>query len=176
MKFDPNDISEEATLTIKQKSQTSFYPTLRYHKTRVAFFKEDATYDVLDVLLTPTATTTLKYKGSNLYKAVLVNVDYWSHFQYFIDPVSLKFFKNNLNKIDSSLTRMIIWHDINEQVRTASSRVNIRVADFVAFFKQHICTENDDQILKFEYSFAKEAVNNYIPIPQRAALKKQIYD
>lgn len=79
--FDPNDTSEEVILTIQQDWYTEVYPTLRYHKTRVAFFKEDVTYDVLDVLLTPTANTTLKYKGSNLYKAVLVNVDYWNYFK-----------------------------------------------------------------------------------------------
>lgn len=134
--FDPSDISDEATLTIHQDWYTEVYQTLRYHKTRVALFKEDATYDVLDVLLTPSATTTLKYKGSNLYKAVLVNVDYWDYFKYTIDPVSLEFFKLNLNKIDNVLTRMIIWHDINEQVRDS----NILVSDFVAFFKQYIYT------------------------------------
>lgn len=83
--FDPSDISEEATLTIKQDWYTEVYRTLRYHKTRVAFFKEDASYDVIDVLLTPTQITTLKYNGSNLYKAVLVNVDYWDYFKYTID-------------------------------------------------------------------------------------------
>ena len=88
MVFDPNDNSENAILTIKQDWSTEAYPTLRYHKTRVALFKEDATYDVLDVLLTPTKANTVEYKGSNHYKAVLVNVDCWGYFKYTIDPVS----------------------------------------------------------------------------------------
>lgn len=67
---------------------------------------------------------------------------------------------------------MIIWHDTNEQVRDA----NIKVTDFVAFFKQHTHTETDEQILLLEYNFIKEVLNNYIPIPQRAKFKRQIYD
>lgn len=76
---------------------------------------------------------------------MLVNVDYWDYFKYTIDSVSLDFFKNNLNKIDNVLTRMIIWHDINEQVRDS----NIKLADFIAFFKQYIYTETDDKIFEF---------------------------
>ena len=40
---------------------------------------------------------------------------------------------------------MIIWHDINEQVRDSS----IKVADFVDFFLKYIYTETDDKIFEF---------------------------
>jgi triacylglycerol esterase/lipase EstA (alpha/beta hydrolase family) len=111
---------------------------LRYHKTRVAFFKNDGTYDVQDILLKPTPTTTLTYKGSNNYQAILVNYDYWDYFKYTIDDVSLAFFEQNLNKINKNdndvLTRMIIWHDINEQVRDAK----YKVTDYIETFRKFI--------------------------------------
>lgn len=52
----------------------------------------DATYDIYDILLTPTPTTKLQYDGSKGYVAVLVNVDYWDYFKYTIDEISLAFF------------------------------------------------------------------------------------
>jgi len=138
IEWDNTDLSDSATLTIRQNYYTDVYPTLRYHKTRVAFFKSDGTYDVKDILLTPTPTTTLTYKGSNNYQAILVNYDYWDYFKYTIDDVSLAFFEDNLEKINKNandvLTRMIIWHDINEQVRDAK----YKVADFIDFFRKYI--------------------------------------
>ncbi len=66
--------------------------------------------------------------------AVLVNVDYWAYFKYTIDPYSLSFFRNNINNIPDVLTRIIIWHDINEQVRDSKFKLN----DFKEMFLKYI--------------------------------------
>lgn len=102
IEWDPTNLSPDATFTIKQECYTDVYPTLRYHQTRVALFKDDCTYDVLDVLITPTPTTTVAYDGTQGYKAILVNYEYWSYFKYSIDAVSLAFFEKNLNNITTN--------------------------------------------------------------------------
>jgi hypothetical protein len=43
------------------------------------------------------------------------------------------------------LTRMIIWHDINEQVRDT----RYKVADYVDTFSKFIFQETDDKIFEF---------------------------
>lgn len=76
-------------------------------------FKSDATYDILNVLVNPTEITSITYDGSKGYVAVLVNESDWGHFMHIIDPISKTFFTKNINKIDDSLTRLIIWNDLN---------------------------------------------------------------
>lgn len=144
VQWDPNNTSPTATLIINQSAYSSQYPVLRYHKTRVAFFRANNTYDTFDVLINPNATTLFSYDGSQNYSAVLVNVDYWGYFKYQIDAVSLAFFKANLypTSISNVLTRMIIWHDINEAVRDST----IKVVEFKDLFLNYIYTENDDKI------------------------------
>lgn len=108
---------------------------LRYHKLNIALFKEDGSYDLKkDILINPTSDFKVSYDGSVGYKAILVNADYWAYCKYTIDDDSLQFFKDNIGKIDSNLSRMIIWHDLNEQVRDAK----LKVADFMAIFNAHI--------------------------------------
>lgn len=71
-----------------------------------------------------------------------MNVDYWGYFKYQIDPTSLEYFKNNLNSIPNVLTRMIIWHDINEQVRDSG----FKVVAYKDLFLKYIFDEKDDKI------------------------------
>ena len=104
--------------------------------------------------------------------AVLVNVDYWDYAKYTIDPVSLEFFKANINNIKNVLTRMIIYHDINEQVRDAQ----IMLSDFVPLLLSHIFEETDDKIFEFEYAFLRDSINNYVHIPARTALKTAVFE
>lgn len=57
--WSPSDSSPKAVLTIKQDYYAATYPVLRYHKTKVAFFYDDASRDpdVFEVLITPNAVT-----------------------------------------------------------------------------------------------------------------------
>ena len=51
--WNPNDTSTTATLSIKQEYYTELYKFLRYHKTKAAFFKEDLTFDIQEILINP---------------------------------------------------------------------------------------------------------------------------
>lgn len=124
-----------------------------------------------DVLLTPTPQTLLPYDGTRQYKAILVNVNYWDYFKYTIDDVSLTFFEEKLNQIQDAFTRMIIWHDINEQMRDS----NYKITDFVNLFLKYIFQETDDKIFENQYSIMKDVANSYTPIDQRRVLKMQIF-
>lgn len=130
-------------MKINQNYYASEYPELRYHKTNIALFKSDGTYDTIEnVLIKPEAVTSISYDGRNQYKAILLNWQYWSYYKYSLDPISLNFFKDNLNKIQDTLTRMIIWHDLNEQVRDAK----LLLSDFLLIFNKFIFEEKDDKI------------------------------
>lgn len=50
------------------------YPELRYHKTSIALFKSDGTYDTIkDILIKPDTVTYIPYDGSKQYRAILLN-------------------------------------------------------------------------------------------------------
>ena len=66
---------------------------------------------------------------------------------------------------------MIIWHDINEQVRDSG----LKVVDYKNLFLKYIFTETDDKIFQFQYSFIRDALNNYITIDARPALKSEVF-
>jgi hypothetical protein len=53
---------------------------------------------------------------------------------------------------------MIIWHDLNEQVRDSK----LLLSDFLVIFNKFIFDEKDDKIFEYEFSFIRDALNNYI--------------
>ena len=75
---------------------------------------------------------------------MLLNAEYWSYFKYTIDPASLQYFEDNINKIPDALTKSIIWHDINEQMRDGKYKIQ----DFVDLFLANIFQETDDKIFE----------------------------
>lgn len=133
VEWDPNNHQPVAILKIKQSAYSPVYPLLRYHKTRIAFFNSDGTYDAQDIMILPQAQTEVVYNGSKKYEAVLVNEGYWGYFKYLIDPDSQLFFKEKLNDIDNVLTRIVIWHDFNEAVRDGNSKVASFLQTFLKF-------------------------------------------
>jgi hypothetical protein len=61
-------------MTVNQRYYASEYPELRYHKTNIALFKSDGTYDTItNYLIGPNAVTEISYDGSQQYKAILLN-------------------------------------------------------------------------------------------------------
>ena len=52
-KWDPADKDPHAKLTLTQTPVTNDHPTLRPHKIRIGFYKEDCTADVQDILVRP---------------------------------------------------------------------------------------------------------------------------
>lgn len=60
---------------------------------------------------------------------------------------------------------------MNEQVRDGK----LKVADFMAIFNAHIYDEIDDKIFEFEYTFVRDALNNYISKTQRDSLKELVF-
>lgn len=53
--WNPEDKSTEAKMVIGQSAYSPLHPTLRLHKIKIALFKEDFTFDVIEVLLKPQA-------------------------------------------------------------------------------------------------------------------------
>lgn len=93
------------------------YPTLRPHKIKIAFFKEDCTYDVIEAFIKPEKVTEIRFNASNKYKAVLLNFDDHTFAKVVIDSKSLNFFSSNMVKISDTLTRTLCWRSFFDMVK-----------------------------------------------------------
>lgn len=170
--WDPNDEATDAKLRIIQTAFTPIYPTLRYHQVRIFFFYEDGKYQKITTLIGNVNETVLTYSGNKKFQAVLINAEGQDFVKVTFDTKSLDFFSKNLNKIDNMLSRMVIWHYLNETVRDAS----LKVASFVDTALSLIFDETEDSIFNFEFNFLELCTSSYLPIPQRAAVRAKIYN
>ena len=123
VKWDPASKAEKAVLELHQTNYTEKYKQLRYHKLNIALFKEDGTCDVLSELIRPVVKTTLTYNGANNYKAILVNHNDLGFLKYAFDETSLGYFLSSVSRVDDVLTRMIVWHFLNEMVKDAKLKL-----------------------------------------------------
>lgn len=95
----------------------------------MGLFKSDGTFDIVpSILINGTATTVVDYSAYvGPYSAVLVNFDDETFVENIIDPVSLDFFKNNIDKITDLFTRINIWYNIRSMVNLSL----VPIADYV---------------------------------------------
>jgi hypothetical protein len=97
--------------------------------------------------------TKVPYDGSEQFVGVLVNLDDEGFVKYRPDPVSLAYFRANINKIEDQVTRMLIWHHFNELVRDSI----LHVKDYTDTALENIFNEKEDRICKFVFNFLQES-------------------
>lgn len=112
--FDEKNHSPNAILTVYQCMY--FYP-MRYgqkhRKVKIALFKADFTYDILEVLVRSVDTNYFYYDGTKNYVAILYDIECQDYSRNVLDGASRKFFKENMSKIKEPLLRLIAWHNLN---------------------------------------------------------------
>jgi hypothetical protein len=87
--------------------------------------------------------TKMFYSGDLEIKAIFVNSQDYAYLENTIDPVSLRFFLENILKIEDDDTRALIWFNINQMVR----RGLIRLDDYVDFVVGNLFDEPMDVVL-----------------------------
>ncbi|KRX11163.1 hypothetical protein PPERSA_10930 [Pseudocohnilembus persalinus] len=157
--FDPSNTQKQATLKIKQSVALSNHPTLRFHKMKVAFFKENGEIQHQDVILQPQEITEIQYDGSQNYKAVLLNYEDETFIKILLDQHSIEFFKKNLCKVQDLLTRTLIWRSFYDMVRDGK----LNSEEYIDIFIQNISKEQSDEIIGSQFSFMTVALHSLTP-------------
>ena len=170
--WNPEDSSAEAKLTVKMTPYTENYPTLRPHKIKVGFFKENGSADVVEALLDPQEINEIPYNGSQGYKAILLNYEDHTFAKSNIDTTSRKFFTDNLHLIDDVLTRNLIWRSFFEMVKD----VEITLPDFVEFLLKNIGKEKSDNIFERQFDLVLMAATQFVPLKFREDIFNQMFD
>ena len=123
--WNPDQLGK-SILKIKQSAVLANHPTLRYHKIKVAFYDSDANISESQEIIIENKEYTEVEFVNNSYKAILLNYEDWDFVKISLDSHSLKFFKDNLGKLDE-LSQLLIVNSLYEMVKDAK----IKSSDFI---------------------------------------------
>ena len=160
----------EGKFQIVQSVSLKQHPTLRRHKMKVALFRKDGTFDVIDVLVKNQPETVVEFKGKD-YVAALPNYGDESFIKICLDKQSLEFFKQNLNLVTDSGARILVWRAFYDMVRDAK----IASFEFLDLVSKFIFTEKEMTVLSFVLTFA-DASFALTPKPYRKKYQHNLFE
>lgn len=110
------------------------HPTLRFHKMKLAFYKEDATVgEVVECMIQDREETLVEFENDN-FVACLPNYEDWSFVRIKLDERSTAFFLKNVQKIDP-LSQLLVLRSFFEMVKDAEMKgtdfVDVLVQQFL---------------------------------------------
>lgn len=160
-------------LTIRQEAVSADHPTLRTHRIKVAFYKEDGTVgEVLTVDVLDAEITKIPFENKD-YKAVLLNYEDWGFVKIEIDDVSLNFFKSNLLKIESWMSKLLIFRSLYEMIRDAKLKATIFLEMFDFALLEHL--SQNPLIFDIILSFVSNSVQEFTVKKYQSALKSKLF-
>ena len=115
--------------------------------------------DPITILVKPQEETVIEYDGSKGYSAILLNFEDYSFVKSVIDPVSLEFFKKNLDKITDILSRTLIWRSFYDMVKDAK----MTAAKYLDIIVNSLANEPSDGIFETQLSYISMAISQYTP-------------
>ena len=137
----------------------------------MGLFLEDGQADVMDVLVWPKKETIVEYNGAKKYKAILLNYEDHGYLKNTIDPVSLDFLGQNINKIKDDLSRLLIWNSFYEMVRDA----RMAAYKYIDIVTDVLPKEVSDDLLTRVIDEADAAVDVYTPEKYREELNRKMF-
>lgn len=169
--WDVNKNSNNEFLIIKQTACLKEFPTLRHHKMKIAFILDNGKIGkVNDIFLENKPETIISYDGSAGYKAILANYEDYSYIKLVLDIDSIEFFRNNLSKIQHSLSRSMIWRAFYDMVRDGKLSSN----EYAEIFEMNIEEETDEAILDDILSYANYNFS-WTPLSYRKELGHKLF-
>ena len=143
--WDAGSLSTTSTLKLIQKPFSDAYPTTRYHKLQVAFFNSNGSVvkNTTVELMPGVETTNVIYDGSYAVKAILVNYNDHGFVENILDPTSLQFFMNNINKISDTFLRTTVWYNLSQMNKLTL----LKLDTYTQFLDSQILEEPVDFIM-----------------------------
>ena len=146
---------------ITQTAVRSEYPTLRYHKIRIAFFDKDVqVIRTEDVIINNVAETTVELGDLTGVEAIMLNYQDFDFVNAYLDPRSFTFLKENLHKIRDPLTQGLILKTLYDMVKNVQIGYNEFLKAAVSCLTEELSAEGLGILFKFLYeilfSFAKD--------------------
>lgn len=160
-----------AELKIVQRPALDEFPTLRWHKIKIGFFKEDGSVDAVDALVENQEETVVTYNGHPGYKAVLLNFEDQTFVKVLLDETSLRFFEQHLHLVQDVLTRTLIYRAIFDTVRDGK----LNAEEYIEILLKCLQREVSDDILNSQLQFMHMAITSMTPKNFREILSKRVF-
>jgi hypothetical protein len=126
---------------------------------------------VITVDLLPQEETVVRFENNN-YKAVLPNYGDWTFISIDLDPVSRKYFIENIPKIEEELAKMLIIRSLYNDVRLAKMRGDVFIQLLLPYFEQNL---SNSTIIKQLGEYCVAALN-FIPPALKDLNKQSMFD
>jgi aminopeptidase N len=149
------------------------FPTLRYHKIKVAFFNDNAEVArVEEYYINNVETTEVELGDLTGISAILPNYEDHDFVLVILDDKSKEFFKQNINKIDDDLTKAIIIKSFFDSVRG----IRISANDFLELAVTVMIPSLSNEGLNTIFFFLSEILGYYALDADRAKFSEKIFD
>ena len=153
------------------------HPTLRPHRVEVALF--DAEADGAPSLRTAVPadvaggrTVVEALVGAAAPAAVFPNHDDHGYAKIALDPVSLDFVRERLERFEDPLLRLQLWQSLWEMVRDRQ----FRSTDWLAMVRAKLPHEPALELVATTLAHAQHAVGSYVPESQRLDEARALFD
>jgi aminopeptidase N len=149
------------------------FPTLRYHKIKVAFFDEKAkVIRTEDYFVNNVESTEVDLGDTTGVSAILPNYEDHDFVIVNLDEVSRNFFGENINEIDDDLTRTIIQKSFFDMVRNQTITAN----EFMDLSVKVLTPKLGNEGLNATFYLLGEIIGHYALDADRAAYSAKIFD
>ena len=153
------------------------HPTLRPHRVEIALFDADA--DGAPSLRTAVPadvegerTVVEELAGADAPAAVFPNHDDHGYAKIALDPVSLDFVRDRLERFEDPLLRLQLWQSLWEMVRDRQ----FRSTDWLAMVRAKLPHEPALELVSTTLAHAQHAVGSYVPESRRLDEARALFD
>ena len=153
------------------------YPTLRPHRVEVAVF--DAGADGVPVLRSTVPadvagprTVVEALLGAQAPAAVFPNHDDHGYAKVALDPTSLAFVRERLERFHDPLLRLQLWQSLWEMVRDRQ----LRSTDWLALVREKLPQEPALELVSTTLAHAQLTIAGYVPEERRLSEARALYD
>ena len=159
------------------QSAPADHPTLRPHRVEIAVF--DAAGDgaparrlAIPADVAGARTVVEGLVGAAAPAAVFPNHDDHGYAKVALDPVSLEFVRDRLERFDDPLLRLQLWQSLWEMLRDQQ----FRSTDWLALVRHKIPHEPSLELVSTTLAHAQHAIASYVPPDQRLGEARALFD
>ena len=162
-----------ASLGLRQTAPAD-HPTLRPHATEVGLgYERDGRLTVESLPASIDAATALVEHAGERAAPLFVFPNYNDHAyaKIALDPVSLRYVRESLERIDDDLLSQLVWMSLWEMVRDCQ----LRSTEFLYICRDSLAAEDDMDIVNSAVERATLTLLRFVPDGQRATEAEQMF-
>lgn len=165
--------NESNTIKFFQGAVLEQYPKLRYHKMIVTVLDENVeVVDSKEIILNDTELTEVEFSDMSRAKAVLLNDEDLDFIKVSLDDRSTEYFKANINRLKSQLSKAIVYKSFYDMVNDAK----MKASDFIDFVVKNYNDKDSEALNNFAMAFFKSILGSYLKDSDFRQKSSEVFD